>query len=316
MKLVSVLISICILFIASETTFAQTGSNYYLPLIVGSHVNLYSPGNNTTGYSARTDSYSIEGTDTIAGQKYYREVGREIASGFDDIFRVLWLRADPLGNVIVAKLGGKDSTNIDSATVVSMNWLPNQFLTKGYSVTYNYLKLMGQFVKDSVISVSETVSVPAGIFNNCIEIEEYDTDSTGANVRDEYYYYAYGIGLVKDVVTKAHDGPYSYELTAFGTTGVNNSALNQTPGNFLLYQNYPNPFNPSTVISYQVPNYGKVSLKVFDLLGREVALLVNEVKSAGNYEATFNAANLPSGIYFYRLQSGSYNATKKLVLLK
>jgi hypothetical protein len=81
-------------------------------------------------------------------------------------------------------------------------------------------------------------------------------------------------------------------------------------------QNYPNPFNPATVINYQLASAGKVSLKVYDLLGREVATLVNGMKAAGNYSATLNAGNLPSGVYFYRLQTGSFNSTKKLVLLK
>lgn len=84
----------------------------------------------------------------------------------------------------------------------------------------------------------------------------------------------------------------------------------------MLSQNYPNPFNPSTVINYQIASPGKVSLKVYDLLGREVATLVNEEKAAGNYKATFNAMNLPSGVYFYRLQTATYSNTKKLLLLK
>jgi photosystem II stability/assembly factor-like uncharacterized protein len=100
-----------------------------------------------------------------------------------------------------------------------------------------------------------------------------------------------------------------------GATGVETSN-NSSPSGYSLSHNYPNPFNPSTVITYQVASFGKVSLKVFDLLGREVATLVNEVKSAGSYTATFNAANMPSGVYFYRLQSGSFIVTKKLVLLK
>ena len=88
------------------------------------------------------------------------------------------------------------------------------------------------------------------------------------------------------------------------------------PAAFALLQNYPNPFNPTTVISYQIASAGKVSLKVYDLLGREVATLVNELKSAGSYTATFNAINLASGVYFYRLQAGSFTQTKRLVLLK
>ncbi|MBI2418234.1 MAG: T9SS type A sorting domain-containing protein [Ignavibacteriales bacterium] len=85
---------------------------------------------------------------------------------------------------------------------------------------------------------------------------------------------------------------------------------------FLLYQNYPNPFNPVTKIDYRVPENCVVTLKVFDVLGKEVATLVNEVQSAGKYSLMFNGANLPSGIYFYRLQAGQYSEVKKLALVK
>jgi hypothetical protein len=85
---------------------------------------------------------------------------------------------------------------------------------------------------------------------------------------------------------------------------------------FNLEQNYPNPFNPTTVISYQIPQQGFVTLKVYDVLGREIVTLVNEEKPAGEYEVEFNAANLPSGIYFYRIRAGSFINTKKMVLLR
>jgi len=85
---------------------------------------------------------------------------------------------------------------------------------------------------------------------------------------------------------------------------------------FSLSQNYPNPFNPSTTIRYSIPANGLVTIKLYDVLGNEIALLVNEEKSPGNYKAEFNASKLPSGIYFYRLQAGSSVQTKKMILLK
>ena len=85
---------------------------------------------------------------------------------------------------------------------------------------------------------------------------------------------------------------------------------------FVLEQNYPNPFNPSTSIQYAVSNRQFISLKVYDLLGNEVATLVNEEKPAGEYEIEFNAESLPSGIYFYQLNAGNYIDTKKMVFLK
>ena len=88
------------------------------------------------------------------------------------------------------------------------------------------------------------------------------------------------------------------------------------PVNFSLSQNYPNPFNPTTTITYSIPKAVFVTLKVCDLLGREVATLVNEEKQPGKYEIKFDGNNFASGIYFYRLQSGGFSETKKLILLK
>ena len=96
------------------------------------------------------------------------------------------------------------------------------------------------------------------------------------------------------------------------------------PGEFRLEQNYPNPFNPSTVIRYQLPVNSLVSLKIYDLLGREVATLVNEEKPAGSYEVTFDGKNLSrqkngglaSGVYFYKLQAGDFVETKRMLMIK
>jgi len=98
-------------------------------------------------------------------------------------------------------------------------------------------------------------------------------------------------------------------------TAVSQIAPN-VPDNYGLSQNYPNPFNPTTVISYQLAKNGFVTLRVYDMLGREVATLVNAWKNSGKYNISFNGQNLASGVYFYRLHAGTYNQTKKLTLLK
>lgn len=85
---------------------------------------------------------------------------------------------------------------------------------------------------------------------------------------------------------------------------------------FSLNQNYPNPFNPGTIIKYEIPEKSLVTIKVFDVLGNEVATLINEEKTIGNYEIEFDATNLPSGIYFYQLQTPNFTQTKKMMLLK
>jgi hypothetical protein len=102
-------------------------------------------------------------------------------------------------------------------------------------------------------------------------------------------------------------------------SGIDKKALNpeeDIPNEYSLAQNYPNPFNPTTTIDYSIKSAGLVTLKIYDMLGTEVVSLVNELKDSGNYSVTFNASNLPSGIYFYNLTSGNFVATKKLIFLK
>ncbi len=119
----------------------------------------------------------------------------------------------------------------------------------------------------------------------------------------------------------------SYEWGTFKgnnqRTGYRNSTItdveNKTqsiPRQFSLKQNYPNPFNPATTINYSVPKSSLVIIKVYDILGREVETLLNETKRAGNYSLEFNAGKLSSGVYFYRMQAGSFAAVKKLILMK
>jgi hypothetical protein len=123
------------------------------------------------------------------------------------------------------------------------------------------------------------------------------------------------------VLTDSAGNNYEYEGFNFTftyktiVTGVT-SQSGKEPSTYSLSQNYPNPFNPSTKISWQLPVSSQATLKVYDILGREVATLVNEYRQAGKYETKFNAASLPSGVYFYRIQAGSFVETKKMILLK
>ena len=88
------------------------------------------------------------------------------------------------------------------------------------------------------------------------------------------------------------------------------------PTEYALYQNYPNPFNPTTVITYAIPEKASVTLTVYNLLGQEVATLVNEVKNVGTYEVNFKANQLTTGVYFYTIQAGQFTSTKKMMLIK
>ena len=131
------------------------------------------------------------------------------------------------------------------------------------------------------------------------KILEASLDGTNETVVDSGLIYPQGITLADSLLT---------------ISGVQNNAA--LPLHYELLQNYPNPFNPSTIIAYQIAKSGHVSLKIYDLLGREVKTLVNETKKPGNYKIEFNADNLPSGIYFYKIASNGYSSVKKMILLK
>jgi len=104
-------------------------------------------------------------------------------------------------------------------------------------------------------------------------------------------------------------------ITTDNPTSVDDGSPN-TPGDFMLAQNYPNPFNPETAISFELSAFSLVDLRVFDLLGREIATLVNEEKGPGSYKVLFEGSGLSSGAYLYRLRVGGDTRTKTMVLLK
>jgi len=165
----------------------------------------------------------------------------------------------------------------------------------------------------TTVSSTGTMNV-FGYTRNYMTFFQDDLSSTN----DNFEMIADGFGILENI----GEGP------TFGLNGaiingiqygeilqVENRAVN-IPIHFSLLQNYPNPFNPTTDINYSIPKSGFVKIKVYDLLGREVTTLVNEFKPAGNYHVQFNAGKLVSGVYFYRMESGEYSQTKKLLLLK
>jgi hypothetical protein len=139
--------------------------------------------------------------------------------------------------------------------------------------------------------------VPAGLSSTARVYAVIDPENTITEIHDDN-----NIGFVP--------------LRVQDATSIEKESIFQSPKDYVLQQNYPNPFNPSTTISYQLPVRDHVSLKVFDLLGREVRTLVNEVQEPGYKSLQFNATGLTSGIYFYRLQAGSFSASKKFLLLR
>lgn len=122
-------------------------------------------------------------------------------------------------------------------------------------------------------------------------------------------------GVLIRTVTSASNFQYISPYNP-GALLSNGNAETSVPGEYLLEQNYPNPFNPSTGIRYSIPAGGNVVLKVYDVTGRAVKTLVNEFRSAGSYEVTFDASGLASGIYYYSISSGEFSKTMKMVLIK
>jgi|WetSurMetagenome_2_1015567.scaffolds.fasta_scaffold04367_7 hypothetical protein len=138
-------------------------------------------------------------------------------------------------------------------------------------------------------------------------------DTTEAGDGDEYQ--MAGIYVVGG--TGSEDNPVHYKKKVhFENDNSKIQKTNIVPGEYSLSQNYPNPFNPVTNIKYQIPKDGLVTLKVYDITGREIANLVKDYKQAGYYTVSFNGSNFASGVYFYRIQSGDFMQVKKMILIK
>jgi hypothetical protein len=200
---------------------------------------------------------------------------------------------------------GEQATLRFSVNTVSNNTLPLFDSTKAwYRMHGTALWLPLVLTKIAEITGNEGIIVQADLEAATVE------DSVGIDLR---------------IVSKNANGFYLDQIVspAFAvgnwdtvTTKVSPAPVQETPESFSLGQNYPNPFNPATRISYQIPIPGKVILKVYDLIGRNVATLVNENQKAGKYTLTWNASSLSSGVYFYRMQAGKYEQVKKMILIK
>ncbi len=167
-------------------------------------------------------------------------------------------------------------------------------------------------------------AVTTGSSSGSIWLREYNNGSMPAafnlstNMGNNFTPVRAGYRLTTDSCFTLGHGVTGIGVYAFmGCSGsLINVGKNEIPVEFNLSQNYPNPFNPNTKISYSIPLPGFVTLKVYDVLGKEVATLINENKNAGNYIVEFNAENLTSGVYFYKLETNGFSAIRKMILMK
>ncbi|NWG28045.1 MAG: TIGR03790 family protein [Ignavibacteriaceae bacterium] len=183
----------------------------------------------------------------------------------------------------------------------------------GFDARFNY----GEIIK--------VVSIDSGIVDLEINVESNAYPITLAwelNPENGIEYSFIGdSGLGKISKINIIDGQTKFNKNAQGSIQLfgkvsDSFTLNQVPNKFELYQNYPNPFNPVTTIKYDIIKSKDVKLAVYDILGREVATLVNEQQQPGSYEVKFDASNVSSGIYFYQLKAGDFIDTKKMILIK
>jgi hypothetical protein len=175
----------------------------------------------------------------------------------------------------------------------------------------------GRFSLPALLVPNYTIYVPSFDINKDYNIDFYaDHNGNGSNNVPPADH-AWRITFNSSIGDFGSDFSYNASFVDIqwpGATVVDGET--NVPDNFFLKQNYPNPFNPSTTIKYQIALSNPVSLKIYDILGNEVAPLVNEVKPAGNFEVYFDASLLSSGTYFYKLQAGQFSDIKKMLLTK
>jgi hypothetical protein len=177
-----------------------------------------------------------------------------------------------------SKLNGRD-VNLIWSTQTEKN--SNKFLIERKSTLENWESLG---------------SLKAAVLSNSLKLYSYLDKNLNSGK------YQYRLKMIDN------DGTFEYSKTI--------EVIIESPNNFELSQNYPNPFNPSTVISYSLPSSANIKLIVYNTLGQSIKTLESGYKPAGNYSINFNASDLPSGIYFYKLEAGSFTQIKKMILLK
>lgn len=170
-------------------------------------------------------------------------------------------------------------------------------------------------------SISYEIQFQIGNGNNITISRKLPKGVTG-NLQDKFG----GIVVNKAMTTDGNITVTNHSITKldmivqynFVPSGFDDSKskVNQLSLNYILQQNYPNPFNPTTLINYSIPKSEFVTIKVYDLLGQEIATLVNGDKTAGNHRVEFNARRLTSGVYYYRMESGKFSQTKKFIVEK
>lgn len=219
----------------------------------------------------------------------------------------MFMNTDSVSGMYLTTNGGGLWTRRHTGLPNAVGTLPRSCIIRPGSSTEFYVGLGN--ATNTAIGIFRTTNAGllwtefnGGTMNNTISIRALNFRTAG-NLT------LYACGAHPTVV--GGQGLFEYTFTGVGV-GNNNGV----PDKFSLSQNYPNPFNPVTTINYELPTVNYVSIKVFDLSGKEIASLVNETKSAGSYSVNFDAGKLSSGVYVYKISAGEFNAEKKMILVK
>ncbi len=288
-----------------------------------------------TWNNAAYASYHTQSTRT-------RAFGGGATGGLDDRFdMILYSQAvsDPGGIRYIDSLFtvlGNDGNHYNDSINQPPNTAVPQYIADALEFSSDHLPVIAAFIFGDGLPV-ELTSFKASANINSVSLNwttSTETNNSGFEIQRKFNNDKFkSIGFVKGSGTSTKQNLYSYndenlqpgeyqyllkQVDFDGTASFSKTVrVDVSPVNgFELSQNYPNPFNPATTIKYKVPLKSFVTMKVYDILGNEIATLINEEKPAGSYEVKFNASSITSGIYFYKLTLGSFTQVKKMILLK
>jgi hypothetical protein len=298
------------------------------------------------------DEWPANGIQTVANNPINATSGWNLIGGYQNIVSTSGLTTTPPGlitgsvfgysggyNAVTEllpgyaywiKLSGDGQINIPSS-------LTRSGRNKSSSINENWGKIIitdASAKSYTLYAVDENTNLseydlpplpPAGIFDIRFGSNRFAENLSGITQTIEMYGVTFPVTIKVEAIVVTLQDETGNKLNAVLNSGeqIVINDLNKIyvsgenlPVKYSLEQNYPNPFNPVTKIKYSIPQSNSVSLTVYDILGSEIKIIVNEEKPAGSYEVEFNASDLASGIYFYRLQAGSFVQTKKMIVLK
>ncbi|MDP4116598.1 MAG: T9SS type A sorting domain-containing protein, partial [Bacteroidota bacterium] len=260
--------------------------NDYYPLEIGNFWKYSESWNSGMTYNEVVEVLS----DSLLSDGHLYKTVRSTQNGPSPYPSYRWQRIDDLGNVF-EWYGNNDIPKLKyhlSACVADTFVIPNRD---------GFWSIDKTFLENAPTLIVESQSI--------VYAKLYYSKGRGL------FIYAYEGGIVGNLIGSIINGIHWGDTSPLGVEDGVNKLIT-----YSISQNYPNPFNPATTISYQLPKNGQVTIKVYDMLGREVRTLVNENKPAGNYNVSFDAGSLSSGVYIYRIVAGDYTAAKKMTLIK